>query len=42
MNPNELVKFLNLLRNYVPGYWRGRIDEVITKIGGTIKQRESS
>ena len=40
MDPNELVKFLNLLRGYVPGYWRTRIDEVITKIGGTVKQRE--
>ena len=40
MDPNELIKFLNLLRNYVPGYWRTRIDEVIVKIGGTVKQKE--
>ena len=40
MDPNELVKFLNTLRNFVPGYWRTRIDEVIAKIGGTVKRRE--
>lgn len=39
MNADELVKFLNTLRNFVPGYWRMRIDEVITKMGGTVKGR---
>jgi hypothetical protein len=37
MSPEELVKFLNVLRNFVPGYWRSRIDEVIGKIGGRVK-----
>lgn len=34
MKPEELVKFLNVLKFYVPGYWKSRIEEVITKIGG--------
>lgn len=38
MDPNELVKFLNTLRNFVPGYWRSRIDEVIQKMNGQVKQ----
>lgn len=38
MNANELVKFLNTLRNFVSGYWRGRIDEVIKQMGGTVRE----
>jgi hypothetical protein len=34
MNAQELVKFLNVLKYYVPGYWKSRIEEVITKLGG--------
>jgi hypothetical protein len=37
MPAEELVKFLNTLRNFVPGYWRSRIDDVIGKMGGKIK-----
>lgn len=37
MNANELIKFLNVLRVFVPPYWRGRVDEVITKLGGKVK-----
>lgn len=37
MNPQELVRFLNTLRHFVPGYWKGKIEEVITKIGGQVK-----
>lgn len=37
MTPQELIKFLNVLRFYVPPYWRGRIDDVIRKIGGEVK-----
>jgi len=38
MEPRELVKFLNVLRNFVNSYWRSKIDEVIIKIGGQIKE----
>ena len=36
MNAQELVQFLKLLRNCgcLSQYWKGRINEVITKIGG--------
>jgi hypothetical protein len=37
MNPQELIKFLNALRHFVPAYWRGRIEEVIVKVGGQVK-----
>lgn len=37
MNPPELIKFLNTLKNFTPGYWRGRIEEVIVKLGGKPK-----
>jgi hypothetical protein len=37
MSAEELVRFLNTLRNFVPGYWRARVDEVIVKIGGQVK-----
>ena len=37
MSPEELVKFLNVLRYYVPPYWRDRIDHVIQRIGGQVK-----
>ena len=38
MNPDELVKFLNVLRNFVPAYWKARIDDVIRKMNGTVKK----
>ena len=38
MDARELIKFLNVLRNFVPGYWKSKIDEVIIKMGGQIKQ----
>jgi hypothetical protein len=34
---HDLVKFLNTLKGFVPGYWRGRIEEVIKQMGGTVK-----
>ena len=38
MSAEELVKFLNVLRNFVQPYWRGRIDECIQKMGGKVKK----
>lgn len=38
MNADELIKFLNTLRNFVSPYWRGRIDEVIRKMNGQVKK----
>lgn len=37
MSPEELINFLNTLKTFVPGYWRGRIEEVISKIGGQVR-----
>jgi hypothetical protein len=37
MEGKDLVKFLNTLRCFVPSYWRTRIDEVIQKLGGKIR-----
>lgn len=37
MKPEELVRFLNTLRHFVNGFWRGKIDEVIQKMGGQVK-----
>lgn len=37
MTGNDLVKFLNVLKEFVPGYWKGRINDVIKQMGGTIK-----
>lgn len=37
MTPEELINFLNTLKTFVPGYWRGRIEEVISKIGGQVR-----
>jgi hypothetical protein len=37
MNGNELVRFLNTLKEFVPGYWKGRIENVIKQMGGTVK-----
>jgi hypothetical protein len=37
MNAEELVKFLNSLRLFVNDYWTGRIDKVIRKMGGKVK-----
>jgi hypothetical protein len=39
MSPEELVYFLNRLKNFVPAYWRGRVEEVIMKIGGEVRPR---
>jgi len=39
MQAEELVYFLNTLKNFVPGYWRGRIEEVIMKLGGEVKPK---
>jgi hypothetical protein len=36
MDAKELIKFLNTLRNFVPGYWRTRIEDVIRKMGGKV------
>lgn len=36
MNGLELIAFLNRLKTFVPRYWRGRIEEVILKLGGQI------
>jgi len=38
MNGTEIVKFLNTMRNFVSGYWRGRIDEVIKQLGGSVRE----
>jgi hypothetical protein len=38
MNANEVVKFLNTLRHFVSGYWRGRIDQMIQQLGGTVRE----
>lgn len=38
MNANEVIKFLNVLRYYVSGYWRGRIDDMIKQLGGTVRE----
>lgn len=38
MNPQELVKFLNVLKYYVPPYWKDRVEQVIDQIGGPNKQ----
>ena len=37
MDVDELIKFLNVLRCFVPPYWRNRIDEVIVKMGGKVR-----
>jgi len=37
MNGQELVRFLNTLKEFVPGYWKSRIENVIKQIGGTVK-----
>jgi len=37
MNGNELVRFLNTLKEFVPSYWKGRIENVIKQMGGTVK-----
>ena len=36
MDANELIKFLKLLRNVgcLSNYWKNRINEVITQMGG--------
>jgi hypothetical protein len=39
MQVEELIYFLNNLKNFVPGYWRGRIEEVIIKLGGVVKPK---
>jgi hypothetical protein len=38
MNPDELVKFLNVLRNFVPPYWKDRIDHTIHKMNGKVRR----
>lgn len=37
MSAEELINFLNTLKNFVPGYWRGRIEEVIMRVGGQVR-----
>lgn len=41
MNPEELVKFLNVLRNYVPPFWKDRIDQTIKQMNGQVKKGTS-
>ena len=38
MNADELVKFLNTLKNFVPSYWKSRIEDVIRKMNGKVKK----
>jgi hypothetical protein len=38
MSAEELIKFLNCLRNFVPPYWKDRIDHVIKSMGGKVKR----
>lgn len=38
MNPDELVKFLNALKNFVPPYWKARIEATIQRMNGKIKK----
>lgn len=36
MTGQELVKFLNTLKEFVPSYWKGRIESVIKEMGGKV------
>lgn len=38
MNADELVKFLNTLRNFVSPYWKSRIEQVIVQMNGKVKK----
>ena len=37
MNANDLVKFFNTLKEFVPSYWKGRIEQVIVQMGGKVR-----
>lgn len=39
MTPDQLIKFLKLLRETgcIDQYWKTRINEVITKMGGNLE-----
>jgi hypothetical protein len=38
MNAEELIKFLNVLRNFVPPYWKDRIDHTIVQMNGQVRK----
>lgn len=37
MDARELFNFLNTLKHFVSPFWKGRIEQMIVKYGGTVK-----
>jgi len=37
MNNLEMIRFLSALKNFVSSYWKGRIEEIIVRLGGKPK-----
>lgn len=38
MSAEELVRFLNVLKNFVSPFWKSRIEQVIVKMNGKVKK----